>query len=71
MFVKGDILKVKAEYLSNEEKANPKYAEKEYYVRDSWDDKVEVVCAWDGLTGYIINVWAEHTMYKVGHVDRV
>lgn len=47
MFVAGDILKVKPGWLSAAEKADPKYSEAEYYVRDSWEGKVEVVCLAD------------------------
>ena len=69
MFVKGDIVKVRPEWLDEDEKKDPKYAEQEYFVRDCWDGKVEVVCAWDGFTGYLVYTWPDYTMYKVGHID--
>lgn len=69
MFVEGDILKIKPEWLSETEKKDPKYADQEYYVRDCWDGKVEVICKSDNFVGFSIHTWPEHTMYKVGHVD--
>lgn len=69
MFVAGDILKVKPGWLSAAEKADPKYSEAEYYVRDSWEGKVEVVCLADTFIGYSIYTWPDYTMYKVGHID--
>ena len=69
MFVEGDILKVKPEWLSDDEKKDSKYADKEYYVRDCWDGKVDVICKSDNFVGYSIYVWRDYTMYKVGHID--
>lgn len=69
MFVKGDIVKVRPEWLDDCEKEDPKYAEMEYYVRDSWDGRVEVACFWEGFTNFLIYVWPEETLYKVGHID--
>lgn len=69
MFVKGDILKVKPEWLSEEEKKDPKYSELEYYVKDCWDGKVEVVCRANHFLGYSTYTWPDYTMYKVGHID--
>lgn len=69
MFVEGDIVKVRPEWLSEDEKADQKYSEMEYYVRDCWDGRVEVACKSDILLGYLIYTWPDYTMYKVGHVD--
>lgn len=71
MLTKGDIVKIKPEYLSEEEKKDPKYAEMEYYVTDYNPNNghTEVICAWSGFTGYLKYVWPNYTMYKVGHVD--
>jgi len=70
MFIKGDVLKVRPEWLSEEEKKDPKYAEMEYCVRDCWDGKVEVICQSNTFIGYSIYTWPEYTMYKVGHISQ-
>lgn len=69
MFVKGDIVRIRPEWLSEEEKQDPKEVNRNYYVKDCWDGKVEVVCDWSGFLGYLTYTWLECTMYKVGHVD--
>lgn len=66
MFKKGDILKVKREWLSEAEKQDPKYSECLYYVKDCYNGSVEVVCKSDNFLGYSIHRWPENTMYKVG-----
>lgn len=69
MFERGDILRVKTKWLSEAEKADPKYRDKLYFVRDCWDGKVEVACESDNFLGHSVYVWPEETMYWVGHVD--
>lgn len=68
MFKKNDILKVRPEWLSEAEKADPKYSECLYLVRDCWDNKVEVVCKSDNFLGYAVYTWPANTMYKVGDI---
>lgn len=69
MFKRGDILKVKNEWLSEAEKADPKYAECLYVVKECFDNKVTVVSQANNFLGYSIHTWPADTMYLVGHVD--
>lgn len=69
MFKCGDILKVKHEYLSEAEKADKKYADCLYVVKESFDEKVTVVSQADNFLGYSMHTWPADTMYLVGHIE--